>query len=235
MQPQIVGIENSSAFIRRYKNLEKIEVFAKVSDKTPFCVFDSEIEADPVDAFCEFMETQDANGNGHTIYYVRLSLPASGKKDNTIGFTFAAEAKKAEPRPSISGGPSPAFEKINELYLELGKLRTENEQLKNDVSTLENEINELENAEPEISGPVDPLEKIRPYVELAKELQPLINGFFNRQPIAVNGPGQTDINSLLSEMQILDKNFSQNFEKLVILARTKPEVYAMAIQYLNQL
>lgn len=220
---QIVGIDNAINFLRKYKGIEKIEVLAKTADKVPFAVFDDAIEFD------SFFTEQSEQGNLYAFYYIRVTI--NGK--NAIAFTFSIDNKKQEPR--AVNGPSPAFEKINELYLEVGELRAENKRLLNLCNDLEQEISELESEAAEISGPTDPLEKVRPYVELAKELQPLIAGFFNRQPIAVNGPGQTDVNSLLAEMQALDPDFAANFEKLVRLARTKPEVYQIAIQYLNQL
>lgn len=220
---QIIGIDNALNFLRKYKGIEKIEVLTKSADKVPFAVFDDAGE------FADFFADQADQGNLYALYYVRVTI--NGK--NAIGFTFSIETKKQEAR--AVNGPSPAFEKINELYLEVGELRAENKRLLNLCNDLEQEIADLEREAAEISGTPDPLEKVRPYVELAKELQPLIHGFFNRQPIAVNGPGQTDLNSLVAEMQTLDPDFLANFEKLVRLARTKPEVYQIAIQYLNQL
>lgn len=245
MAANIKGISNIIAHLENFTNITKIEICEKESSKRAVIVCSLINSEDPKLKIKSFLQER-ADENNTDCWYCKVFVKgehttATAGKDY-IGFTFTLMDKVQ----LAVNGPQPYkidamdHSKFYELYAESGYLKAENKRLVAENLALQNELNEL-NAEldeaEQNSATVTGIDKAKEYAELANMFAPILQGLgILKAPNVVNGIGEDlELENIVLELSKLDPNLKDNLFKLLKLAKNKPQVYNMAIGYLNSM
>ena len=244
MAADCTGIENLKEKLATYKNVYAIHVFSNTgaNKKVPKAICSHE-NGDIFEQLERFFEN---NENAQKEHKLLVKAKPSEKLVDLINITFQYMEKQTYAvngqAPSQPSGHNPQeFAKSMELYMEVGFLRAENKRLQAENAQLQSKINDLEVEVAEMAGELEEAEmngvEENP-IEKFKEYLPYIGMLFNKPtqaPNVVNGVEDVELNGIIAELQTIDKNFKENMFRLLKLAKNKPEVYKMAVGYLNNL
>lgn len=222
-----IGKENILKHVGRFQNITKIEVLDKETAKRAVLIC-SLAYGNPVEILTDFLDQQAEQENNYQGYYCKVFLKGDNTKNagtDFIGFTFAINERQQSRSIAVNGAGSGAYaggnfnqDKIYDLYQKSGYLEAENARLHAENNDLLEQLQEYEaqETENEITGieAADPLAKFKPYIELLKECQPLIQGLFsNNKSEVMIGAGNNGLNNLVAECSMLDPNFENVLKK----------------------
>lgn len=150
--------------------------------------------------------------------------------------------KKKEMATSTSGEMGFTAREFIEATTQAHILADENKKLRAELESLEAENEELESQIPEGEKPqnIGAVLQSALYTNADKIIAILADKLFgpsnSGNSLSLSGiPGESDIQSLVNQMMLIEPEFPEHLQMLIDLRKNKPSIYTMALNQLKQL
>lgn len=245
MPAEVVGVNKIVKNLQRY-TFDEFEIYRGKNGKSSVhhdTVGDNQDENDLIERFEDWANSLlESEPNNFQIYSMQLfeSPDGSKKRKGTVNFTF-----QLTEQPAGNHFRKKESEAMNGEYVHKDTmlLAIENANLQNRLAQLEQRLNEVENdnddddfdeVDTSIGGALQTAiqDKLPQLLDLAIGM--LMNNNKQTNTIMNTGIG-SNIDEIISEFRTINPNIESDLQKLLQLAKTKPDLFKMLITQLRSM